>query len=186
MTVLTERALVLNKGWVPISTITLKGALILLFRGKASVICPETYSAFDIEGWIEASKDVEDGIKSVNLSIAKPEVILLKEFSRVPNRKLSFTRRNIYKRDKYICQYCYKKMPNGKLTIDHVIPRSKGGENSWENCVLACVSCNSRKGSKSLKQMNFKLLKEPKKPLWSPVVELNHATPDSWKKFLPV
>lgn len=186
MSVLRERALVLNKSWIPISTITIRGALILLFRDKANVICHETFNVYDIEKWVEMSDGNENGIRSANICLAKPEVILLKDFARVPNRNLAFTRKNLYRRDEFTCQYCYKKMPQGKLTIDHIIPRSKGGKSTWENCVLACIACNSKKGSKSLSQINFVLKKTPRKPTWSPIAEVAGINvPDSWKKFLP-
>lgn len=185
MSMLRQRALVLNKAWIPISTITIRGALILLFRDKANIVCHESYNVYDIDRWIDLSKDQEDGIKASSMYIAKPEVILLKDFAKVPNRKLAFTRKNLYRRDDFTCQYCYKRFSASKLTIDHVKPRSKGGLSTWENCVLACVDCNGKKGSKSLEQVNFVLKKKPKKPEWSPIAEVSGYTPDTWKKFLP-
>ncbi len=182
------RALVLNKHWVPIATISARQALVLICRETAQVICPETYEICGLDRWIERSLDEPDragSIRTPNLMLHKPEVILLSKFSGVPRRHISFTRRNLYRRDRHTCQYCRERPPAGKLTIDHVLPRSRGGPSSWENCVLACVSCNTRKADRTPREAGFELDREPTKPAWSPLAELETATvPDAWGAFL--
>jgi 5-methylcytosine-specific restriction endonuclease McrA len=185
MSMLRERVLVLNKSWVPINTVTVESAFRMLFRETASVVCHESYAVFDIFEWMENSKDNGKGIKTANAFISKPEIVLLKGFSKVPNRNLAYTRKNLYRRDDFICQYCYKRFSSGKLTVDHIIPRCRDGASSWENCVLACIDCNSKKGSKSLKEIGYKLKRKPRKPEWSPISDMFGGTPDAWSKFLP-
>jgi len=182
-----EKALVLNKSWVAISTVSLESAFCILFRETASVVCPETYGLFGIFDWIEYSQTLpkNSGIKTATSFIAKPEVILLNNFSRVPHRTMAFTRKNLYKRDDFTCQYCLKGMPNGKLTIDHIIPRSRGGRSTWENCVLACKPCNGKKANKSLEEVGFVLNKKPQKPDWTIVSDsMYESCPKSWLKFI--
>lgn len=185
---LNQRALVLNKHWVPIATIATRQALVMLCRSTAQVICPDSYQVFDLENWIRVSADNPRSDKIVatpRVALHLPEVIILRNFGGIPRRQISFTRKNLYRRDNYSCQYCYERMPTSKLTIDHVKPRSRGGDTSWENCVLACVSCNSKKANKSLKDVGFRLRSVPKRPAWNPLHEMNTTNiPVSWTKFL--
>ena len=182
--ILKERVLVLNKSWAVISTITVKGAMILLFRDKASVVCPHTYAIFGIDEWMKRSKDKEEGIKTSSGYIAKPEVVIIKNYVREPRRKIAFTRRNLAKRDDNMCQYCLAKNAS-KFTIDHVLPRSKGGETCFTNCVLACSRCNTKKSDKSLSEIGFVLNKKPITPDWSPYLELDSSRiPEVWRKFV--
>jgi hypothetical protein len=110
-------------------------------------------------------------------------VIRLLNYVRLPLSKImSITpsRAMIYKRDHNTCQYCGSK---SKLTIDHVIPRSKGGDNSWENLVVACSSCNTKKGDRLLEQTNMKLSCQPRAPINKMVFDLNHTKVDEWKEY---
>lgn len=182
-----ERSLVLNKSWVAISTVSLESAFCILFRETASVVCPESYSLYGISEWIKHSRDLpkDKSIKTSSSFIAKPEIILLNNYSRVPHRTMAFTRKNLYKRDDFTCQYCLKRMSNGRLTIDHIIPRCRGGRSTWENCVLACIACNSKKANKSLEEIGYKLNKKPQKPEWTIISDSMHETcPKSWLKFI--
>lgn len=185
MSLLKEKVLVLNKSWISISTITVEAAFKILFRDAAQVVCPESYTLFPINSWLEKEVDHKKVIQTSSRKIEKPEIILLTSYSKVPNRNLAYTRKNLYRRDNYTCQYCYKKFGASRLTVDHVIPRSLGGPTTWENCVLACVVCNSKKGSKSVKECGYKLLKEPRKPEWSPVADFFGKIPKTWLNFLP-
>ena len=99
-------------------------------------------------------------VRSPSFNMQLPSVIALKDYI-VPQSKPSFTRFNVFLRDKFSCQYCGSKE---ELTFDHLIPRSKGGLTNWENVVTACSHCNWTKGSKSLSQVGFKLLRKPKEP----------------------
>lgn len=187
----SDRALVLNRNWTPISTTTVRRALVLLCRSAASAICPTTYEVFDLEAWIARSIEQAAGLardrvlRTPRFAIEKPEVILLVGYAGIPRREVSFSRRNLYRRDGYSCQYCGRRRPLEELSIDHVLPRSRGGKTTWENCVLACVRCNTKKANKTLRESGFQLLRAPGKPTWSPLLEsIPQVHPPSWRKFL--
>jgi 5-methylcytosine-specific restriction endonuclease McrA len=103
----------------------------------------------------------------------------------MPRRNVPFSRRNLYRRDKFTCQYCGNRPGSEELTIDHIVPRSLGGRTSWSNCVLACVECNKRKANRSPREASMHLRKQPKIPHWSWDVEvaLGHRKA-SWEQFL--
>ena len=103
-----------------------------------------------------------------SVAIAAPEIILLANYNRVPRHEAPFTRRNLFLRDDHTCQYCGRRHPTQNLSIDHVIPRSRGGRTTWENCVIACVPCNARKGNRLLNEARMKLITKPRRPAWSP------------------
>jgi len=186
--VLKERALVLNKNWTAVATTTIHKAMSLLCRETAQVICPETYEAVTLDEWIRRSESLtpeEKAIKTPRFRVRMPEVILLRKFGGRPKRLVAFTRRNLYKRDIYTCQYCGKKLPTEDLTIDHVVPKSHGGKTTWENCVLACYNCNAKKANKTLRESGLKLLKKPSRPEWYPLNEVEKKDrPKSWQQFV--
>jgi 5-methylcytosine-specific restriction endonuclease McrA len=99
---------------------------------------------------------------------------------------VKFTRHNIFERDHNTCQYCGIKFDRKDLNLDHVIPRDRGGETSWENIVCSCVPCNSRKGNRTPPEAGLKLLHKPKRPKWRPMLHLqfSKARDDSWKHFV--
>ena len=185
---LNQRSLVLNKHWVPIATIPIKNALIMLCRGTSHVICPLSYELYDLGRWIErsqAEQRSENVIKTPRVKLHRPEVMLLQKFGGIPRRQLSFTRKNLYRRDNYTCQYCGQRKPLSRMTIDHVVPRAKGGESGWDNCVLACVNCNTQKADKLLSEVGYTLCRPPRPPSWNPLHEVTEgAVPESWAKFL--
>lgn len=125
-------------------------------------------------------------IKTTRLWIPAPEVIVLKQYGETPPRKITFNRSNLARRDDYLCQYCGKEIGVVKMTIDHVLPRSRGGGNSWENCVSACGDCNSRKADKTPKEARMELRKEPVKPSWRPnqLLPKEDVMRAAWKPFL--
>ncbi len=97
-----------------------------------------------------------------------------------------FNRRNLFARDGNLCQYCGNTFPTSELSLDHVMPRSRGGEASWENIVCACVECNVRKGGRTPTEAGMKLIRQPQKPKRSPLLALKLGNPkyESWKTFL--
>lgn len=111
-------------------------------------------------------------------------VIVLGRYNGVPRRELAFNRRNIYRRDGFQCQYCGNKPGLKYLSIDHVIPVSKGGVTNWENCVVACVRCNTRKGNRTPEQANMPLSTDPGKPNWNDGVGFGERAPSSWNRFV--
>jgi 5-methylcytosine-specific restriction endonuclease McrA len=184
---LHEPTLVLNKHWTAVKTMTVQKALILLYGERARVICPDTYEVYDLDGWIDRSmtRVVERAIRTPRYRIEKPEVILLRHYGGRPRHEVTFSRKNLYRRDQYTCQYCGIRLPSEELSIDHVIPKSRGGKTAWDNCVLACIRCNTKKANKTLREVGFQLICKPEKPRWSPFEEVGkRERPTSWEKFL--
>ncbi|MBD3373665.1 HNH endonuclease [candidate division KSB1 bacterium] len=142
---LKRRVLLLNANYEPLTIISARKAILLLYMEKVEMIERR-------ELWV----------RSIHMALPLPSVIRLREYIRLPYRRVELTRRNILKRDGYRCQYCGSK--NRHMTIDHIIPRRRGGLDSWENLVCACIECNHRKGDKSLEQANLKLISRPRRP----------------------
>ncbi len=184
--VLDQRTLVLNRSWVAITTTTVRHAISMVYQGAARVICHETYRTHDFLSWSEIAAILDEpSIRTISVRLRVPEIIVLAGYDGFPQRKVAFSRRNLYRRDRFMCQYCGVKPGTEELTIDHVVPRSRGGRSSWENCVLACVSCNKRKSNRLVAQAGMKLYKRPVAPHWSWDVEVavGHRRA-SWGQFL--
>jgi len=189
VSILERPALVLNKRWAPIQVTSVKDAIGLVAKGSAFILEPETYQTHDLLTWDAVSRarqHVADGmIRSARLAILPPEVILLTTYEGIGERSVIFSRKNLFKRDRYTCQYCATQPGPEGLTVDHVVPRSRGGVSSWENCVLACVECNKRKGDRSPEKAGLKLLKAPRKPSWRTLVQVPpRLRRESWDQFL--
>jgi 5-methylcytosine-specific restriction endonuclease McrA len=189
--VLSQSVLVLNRHWMVIHVTNLRRAFCLLFQGYARVV-GEDLQTYDFESWREISafeQELEDSgayVATPGFRIRAPEVIQLTAYSRVPPRRVKFSRRNIFLRDNYMCQYCGTRPLTSELTIDHILPRSRGGKSTWDNVVLCCVSCNTRKGSRLPLEANMKLLSKPKRPNWL-VCTLKAAQSENrpmWERFI--
>ena len=142
-------------------------AVILLFLGKAELI---------------AAKDSKM-VRSVSRAMPFPTIVRLRLYIRVPYKKIVLSRKNILRRDHHRCQYCNKN--DVPLTIDHIIPKSKGGDDSWENLVAACVRCNNKKGDRAPEDAMMSLIKKPTKP--SHITFMKHFVgkiDDKWKPYL--
>ena len=105
-------------------------------------------------------------------------------YDRLPSAAVTFSRRNIFKRDRYVCQYCGGQPGSEELTIDHVVPRAQGGESRWDNCVLSCVDCNHRKADRTPAQAGMRLRKQPVRPVWKPLYAAHDVRIESWSKFV--
>lgn len=186
MACLEDPTLVLNRSWVAISTTTVREAVSMVYRGVAKAIQPETWQTHTFESWADLNVlEGEPALHTVRLAMRVPEVILLTRNTRMPPRQVPFSRRNLYRRDGYRCQYCGHRQLTQELSIDHVLPRSLGGGTSWENCVLACLSCNVRKANRTPSEAGLALLRLPERPPWSPclLVQLGRRRA-SWEKFV--
>jgi 5-methylcytosine-specific restriction endonuclease McrA len=185
---LDGQVLVLNRSWVAVNVASTRRALSLLYQDLARAVHPDDYSLYDFEDWCELSHWKQEGriIATPTRTIRVPEVILLNAFNGFFHREVRFSRRNIFERDKNTCQYCRKKLAKSELTIDHVIPRSRGGRDTWENLVLACMRCNVRKGDRSPEEAGMPLIRKPKKPAWLPTlgVKLPSDKLSSWQRFV--
>jgi 5-methylcytosine-specific restriction endonuclease McrA len=189
------RVLVLNKHYMAVRVIGVRRALSLLFKEQAEVISCErgNYCNYDFHSWRQLSEVKEtfvaheqDWISTVEFDIAVPRVIRLLFYDRLPRQPVKFNRRNIFARDRNMCQYCGKKFPLPELSIDHVTPRSLGGMSTWDNVVCACTKCNVKKGGRTPREAHMTLIGKPLKPKRNPVirVHLNHNRYRSWKQFL--
>ncbi|MBI2923531.1 MAG: HNH endonuclease [Planctomycetes bacterium] len=184
--VLDQRTLVLNRSWVAIDTTTVRKALVWMYRGLARAIAPESFETHDFASWTDLSVNHGDPcIHTINLQIRVPEIIILALYNEVPKKEVVFSRRNIYKRDRFTCQYCGEQPGSEELTIDHILPRAKGGKSSWENCVLACVECNRAKANRTPAEAGMLLKKAAVRPPWTPFISLKLGTRRaSWERFV--
>jgi 5-methylcytosine-specific restriction endonuclease McrA len=159
--------LVLNATYEPINVCTVRRAVVLLLKEKAEVI-----------------ERAEFVLHSESCTIPRPMVIRLVAYVRIPRdtHRRKITRRAVFARDDWTCQYCGSR---SNLTVDHVVPRSKGGASSWDNIVASCAPCNRRKGNALPRQVGMRLLKQPRTP--SPHVFIQVASPTipaSWRQYL--
>lgn len=126
-------------------------------------------------------------VRTVTQRFGAPAVVRLLRYHRLGSQTVRFSRRNIYLRDRYHCQYCATKFSGRELTLDHVIPKAQGGKTTWDNVVAACERCNRRKGNKTPKQASMPLLNDPQRPSWLPTAaQLGFdRVPEVWKAWLP-
>ncbi|MEW4489621.1 HNH endonuclease [Thalassoglobus sp. JC818] len=189
--------LALNRNFAAIQVISVKRAFCLLFKELAEVIHVEDgqYLTYNFDGWREMSelksalgekKEHEDWIRAVNFEIQVPRVIRLTTYDRVPRNAVKFNRRNIFLRDGHRCQYCGNRYSSPRLSLDHVIPKSRGGPETWENIVCACLKCNVDKGGRTPQEAGMRLLQQPIKPKRSPLLnrQLNQPKYESWRHFI--
>lgn len=184
-TMLERPTLILNRNWQPVNVATVARALVLVWNEVARVVDPENYQLYTWADWSRiAPREGDAFIQAVRLRLRVPEVIVLAEYDRLPAAAVSFSRRNVFKRDHWTCQYCGGQPGGEELTIDHVTPRSQGGASSWENCVLACVACNHRKADRTPQQAGMRLRKTPVRPTWKPLYARHTMRIESWSKFI--
>lgn len=183
--VLQQPTLVLNRSWQPINIASVARALTLVWNDNARVVDPETYQLFEWDDWARlVPEDGDPFVQAVSQRFRVPEVVTLTNFNRLPDSHVTFSRRNIFKRDRFTCQYCGQQPARDDLTIDHVLPRARGGQSAWDNCVLACLDCNQRKADRDPKQAGMRLRKQPKRPTWSPLYSRHKVRVKSWGKFV--
>jgi 5-methylcytosine-specific restriction endonuclease McrA len=163
-----QQVLVLNASYEPLNVCTVRRAHVLVFKGKAEVL-----------------ETLDRPLRSASTTFRWPHVIRLVSYVRVPRtvqRKIS--RRALFARDGWRCVYCGT--ASGRMTLDHVVPRSRGGDSVWENVVTSCAPCNLRKGNRSLEQARMTLVHPPRAP--QPVLFIRLAAPKiphGWKAYLP-
>jgi 5-methylcytosine-specific restriction endonuclease McrA len=168
VTAMGTKTLKLDSSFRPIEVVDSLEALVLCLLGKASAI--ENY----------AKK-----VHSPSSSFYLPAVIVLKRYVKYQFTKLTPNRTNVLWRDKLQCQYCVKTFNSEELTLDHVIPKSRGGENTWENLVTACKRCNQKKGARFLHETGMRLCRAPVRPKNSALRTLKkEQIDDIWKDYL--
>lgn len=163
--------LLLNQSYEPLGTVHWQRAITLLFSGKAEVI-----------------EESDKELRSQKLTMKMPAVLRLLHNARVRRKQgVKFTRNNLFSRDNHVCQYCWEKFDAEDLTFDHVVPVVHGGKKTWDNIVTACVPCNSKKEGRTPEQAGMTLMKKPKQPAWSQVVNIMVGVknlPEKWKNYL--
>lgn len=190
--------LALNRHYTPIHIFSAPRVFCLLCKGLAEVVHVDEdgkYLSLNFEEWRDHSQlkielgmrdGTEDWIQAVNFQIEVPRVIRLLKYERVPRNSVKFNRRNIFLRDEHRCQYCGRRFSVQRLSLDHVMPRSRGGPDTWENVVCACLTCNVRKGGRTPVEAGMHLLSDPVKPKRSPLIS-RHLTLRkyaAWKAFI--
>lgn len=186
---LSSPVLVLNKGWVAIATKSVRDAIVDISRGAARGVCTESFQLYEWEDWVDPDNPpvVTGYIRaSGGKLVPAPDFIVLTNYDKLHKKTLFLGGKTLYRRDNYTCRYCKKKKRGSELSIDHVYPKSKGGGNTWENCVAACIECNQKKADKTLKEAGIPPLDpKPTKPAWDPIGHLSpKAHLPSWSKVL--
>lgn len=192
---LRANVLVVNRFYVAVHVVSVRRAFALLYRELAEVLDVDEghYANYDFETWLELSElrasekaDDDDWIRAVSLEILVPRIIRLLKYEHVPRLTPRFNRRNLFARDNNQCQYCARFLPANQLSMDHVVPRSHGGETTWENVVACCIKCNSQKGGRTPQQARMKLLDKPRTPKQNPmfVDKLSNPKYKTWGAFV--
>ncbi len=165
---MTFKALVLNLDYTPVTVCTVQRAFLLVFMKKAELIkANDSYS-----------------LRTVTANFPMPSVIKLGRYVSAPYKGVVLTRENVFKRDGFTCQYCGTQK---ELTLDHLIPKARGGETSWNNLVTACKKCNSYKGNFTPEEAGLQLSIRPYKPSYlMHLRNLSGVNYDDWKPFLSI
>jgi 5-methylcytosine-specific restriction endonuclease McrA len=165
--------LILNKLWMPINTTSPKHSFALMYSNKAKGILVTNKTeiqALDWTEWCGLNLTEEDkSIKTVQAPIKIPNVIVLTFCDKIPKQAAKFTQKKLWERDKSICQYSGKLVTLSTGNIDHILPRSRGGKTTWENCVIAHKDINAIKADRTPEQAGLKLLKRPCAPKIMPI-----------------
>jgi len=200
---LNAHVLVLNKLWMAVRVIDARRAFSLLVRDLAEVIRvdDDSYTGCNFEAWAELSRLRDqydsgqgvrgimgdyDYVRTVRMEIAVPKIIRLFGYDRLPRQDVKLNRRNIFARDRNLCQYCGQRFNTAELSLDHILPRSQGGGSSWENLVCCCLTCNARKGGRTPDQASMKLIRKPTKPRRNPAISVRLGMDKyaCWQSFL--
>ncbi len=167
---MNSQVLVLNRSYEPIHICGIKRAIILIVKGVA-----------------HSEQNTTCFLQSPSTAIPVPAVIRLSHYVHIPYRKKAYSKRHIYLRDNHICQYCGKGGNPNDLTLDHILPQSRGGKSVWENLVTSCQKCNTKKGDQTPKEAGIKVLNKPK-PLSSyfylHLVRTKAQNNQYWRKYL--
>ncbi len=163
---LSAKVLLLNQNYEPLTVVSAKKAIVLAFLQKVEIVERRAR-------WVRAQ----------HVAYPLPSIIRLICYVRIPHKRVELTRRNILKRDGYRCQYCgIAKTP---LTVDHVVPKNRGGIDSWENLVCACVRCNNKKGNRTPEMAHMPLRRQPRRPTHLFFIQhLIGVSEEGWKPYL--
>ena len=178
--------LVVNRFFQPVQVTTARRAFLLLFGGAALAI-DEAGDLHDFSGWrgLPVRDQVDDELPIVGGALRVPRVLHLRRYERMRRPTIRLTRKNLMLRDAHQCQYCARRPTVRELNIDHVVPRSRGGQDSWENLVTACRLCNLRKAWRTPEEASMRLLRTPAVPRWSTTTQILMGAPQPFKEWDP-
>ena len=189
MHILDEPVLGLNRNWLWIGMLNVRTAMTKLVGsdedGDKAVVIGSGYVQHDFESWIKQPIFGDMFIRTPKLMIPVPEILLVTRYNEVPKHTVKFSRVRVLKRDKLTCQYCGVQPGMADLTMDHVLPISRGGKTIWENCVAACYDCNARKANRMPTEAGLRL----KRPARVPFSDLEDRVQagdikEAWKPFV--
>jgi 5-methylcytosine-specific restriction endonuclease McrA len=167
---MTKRTLVLTSWYMPIQIVSWRDAITDLYLGK-----------------VESIFDYDEVVRSPSVEMQLPAVVRILRQTGGHKRGVKFSKVNVAARDKYRCQYCLARLPLSKITYDHVFPRSRGGETTWDNVVCACSTCNSKKDNKTPEEAGMTLHTVPRRPHCLPIEPLRirdmPEVPEQWLQF---
>jgi 5-methylcytosine-specific restriction endonuclease McrA len=183
--VLNRPTLVLNRNWQPVGVATVAKAVTKVWNDAAQIVDPADYQQYTWHDWSRLRPaDGDLFIRTRRCHLRVPEVVTLTKYDRLPTNAVTFSRRNVFKRDRFTCQYCAVQPGSEELTIDHVVPRAQGGTSTWMNCVLACIECNARKADRTPEQAGMPLRSQPERPIWQPLYAARGVRIESWSRFV--
>lgn len=185
--VLNAPVLLLNRHFAPVSLATLRRAMVLLYAGAARAV-DDIGETHDFVTWrLQPVRSTDDALAIVGGHLRVPRVLHLLRYDRYPSLKVRLTRRNLMLRDNHECQYCGRRPGVRALNIDHVVPRSRGGRDCWDNLVVSCRVCNLKKGRRTPTEAGMRLLRSPFEPHWTTAAHILMAAPSpyvEWQPFL--
>lgn len=192
--VLNSPTLVLNKHWKAIRIEPVKDALTKAFTGSAKLMDEDTCNIYDWDTWYnQFSFDFDDDVNDFGYEFIRasssliriPRIIVLSTYNKIPHTRIKLTRRNLLIRDKFTCMYTGKRLTSRTATMDHVVPKSRGGKTVWSNIVICSLEANVKKGNRTLAESGFHLRTEPKEPKWHPLYSyVIKERPKCWDKFI--
>ena len=162
--------LVLNATYEPVHVCASRRAIVLVLKGVA-----------------HAEEHSPHYLRAPSITLRVPSVIRLLEYRRIPYQTRALSRKNILMRDRNTCQFCGRALPASELTLDHIVPRSRGGDSSWENLVTCCHPCNNRKGDRLPEEAGMLLLRQPRPfnlHTSRQLMRLMGRGDDAWRKYL--
>jgi len=184
---LNQPVLLLNRYCSPVTVTTARRALILLYGGSGRAL-DERGETYEFSDWRQLPvRNDDEALPIVNGALRIPRVLQLIHYDRVPHTGVRLTRRNLMLRDGWRCQYCGRRGSPRELNVDHVLPRCRGGDDSWENLVASCHSCNRKKGRRTPREAEMPLLSVPVRPRWSTAAQITMSVQSpfsEWRPFL--
>lgn len=185
--VLDLPVLVVNRHFAPVCVTTVRRAFVLLYGGAALAL-DERGEVHDFGGWTQVPvRHEDDALPTLQGELRVPRVLHLVRYDRVPRATIRLTRKNLMLRDQHQCQYCARRPAVRDLNVDHVVPRCRGGRDTWENLVTSCRPCNLKKGHRTPDEAGMRLLREPRVPRWTTAAHILLASPapfEEWGPFL--